>query len=541
MYRVCEAAGEIAGRFWRQHPALFYALGMLLGVQAALQRALYGFQTEQLILILPLGLLAFPLFLPAAMRSEGIHKRVILMLVIACTSFFYVEYTYRFPRLPPEGLDGLAQIEIHALSSSRTPFAKTWTYKGNLVAFKTTQEGALPKTWEGGGETLARNLPFRLSLPQNESTIRPKADRDYIVRARLKEITPGNYRLSPHKNMPWQSIQGTYSLAEQRFWAKTQLSAYIHRQIHGQAKANFLAGIATGDFDDRQLSVELSRFGLQHIMAISGFHFGIIAAILGFFLRFAFPKKYTPFVLIGLLTAYFLFLGCGPSIMRAWITIVVLLMGYIGQRQSFALNSLGLALLIVLFIDPLQCQNLGFQFSFLITAAILLFYSPCAKGLQYLWRKRSLSQMVDMTWIDQHGYLLLIFIKQALALAIAVNLIAFPMTLYIFHKFPWLSLAYNLFFPFLVSFAMLLLLLALASSVCLPPLADLLHALNNAYTGFLLNFVYNTPTSFDFYFRVSSFAFPLYMLYMCLVFAGGVVVRHRMEQRDESLAEFAFL
>ena len=77
---------------------------------------------------------------------------------------------------------------------------------------------------------------------------------------------------------------------------------------------------------------------------------------------------------------------------------------------------------------------------------------------QKMFRTRSLSKITEMHWLDQHAYCLLYYLRQGLALALAVNLVAMPITFFYFQKFPLMSLFYNLFFPFLVSFSMLLLL-----------------------------------------------------------------------------------
>ena len=54
-----------------------------------------------------------------------------------------------------------------------------------------------------------------------------------------------------------------------------------------------------------------------------------------------------------------------------------------------------------------------------------------------------------MTPLHQTGHLFSSLLRKALALNIAVHFVTLPVLLFIFLKFPWLSLLYNLFFPFL--------------------------------------------------------------------------------------------
>src|SRR5262249_55475973 len=156
-----------------------------------------------------------------------------------------------------------------------------------------------------------------------------------------------------------------------------------------------------------------------------------------------------------------------------------------------------IALLAILLFDPLMAKGIGFQFSFATTAAILLLFSSCDVAMQMIFNKRPLSQITKMDRTNQHGYFLLSTIRQGLALTLAVNLVALPMTLFYFHKFPWMSLIYNLFFPFLVSVSMLLLIIGTLSQLLFSPLGEWVHACNNVYTHYMLNYTYNMPTSVD--------------------------------------------
>ena len=81
--------------------------------------------------------------------------------------------------------------------------------------------------------------------------------------------------------------------------------------------------------EDRLMQFEFGRFGLQHIMAISGFHFAILAGFFSFGLHLMLNRRVANAFLIALLSTYFVFLGAGPSILRAWMTILITLGGAI--------------------------------------------------------------------------------------------------------------------------------------------------------------------------------------------------------------------
>lgn len=497
-------------RFWESHPVLLYSLFLLTGFQTAF------FHDPSLFL------LGTALALPLLFSQKRQNRiRLICGCCLLLTSCLWGSTLYLFPKLPPGGMQGKAHLEIGSVSLTSNHFGKRWTYRGTLRVF-TSEEGLI----------IARRIPYTTHIAANEDLKRPPATQEYLVEGRLKETSPGRYTLIVGKHTPWHPIAGTWSFAEMRLNAKNAVAAFIQKNIGNSRSATFLTGIATGYFDDHLMTMEFSRFGLQHIMAISGFHFAIIASFFGLLLRMITPRDFASTLLILVLSSYFLFLGSAPSVMRAWISIIVVLVGSLIRRESSGLNTLGIALFFTLLYDPLFCWNIGFQFSFIATAAILLLFPICDLLLQSSITKRRLSELVEMNRSTQHAYCLLTAFRQAVALTLAVNLITLPLLLYQFQRFPLLGLIHNLFFPFLVSISMILLVLACLSQL-LPPVSFLIHKLNSLYTQFVLDFTYKIPKSID---VVLIYAIPLYLLviYLILVFAVAIYLRENRSGREEN-------
>lgn len=247
--------------FWRQHPALLYGTSAFLGIQCAL---------GNYIAAVPLILLCFPFF----------NRRSVAGLLVFLSFYAYTSKHYQFPNLSEAGLHGTAYIDISSLSKKKTHFGNVWVYQGTLAAFFPDNKSV----------SAAKNIPYKITLSQ-ASVNPPPANCSYQIEGVLKINENGSYLIKVDKNKAWNSIKGSWSLAEFRFRMKNQLSNYISHHIKNSRSAIFLTGIATGNFDDRLMSYEFGRFGLQHIMAISGFHFAIIAAILSIFLRCLIPKR----------------------------------------------------------------------------------------------------------------------------------------------------------------------------------------------------------------------------------------------------------
>lgn len=492
---------------WTKYPALLYGLGCLLGFQCALS---WNLSLSSIILFLWLPFI-FKAFHP-------IRLRLLLSFLIACSSFAYAKMHFQFPELPTQGVEGIAHINISFLSESKARFTPTWIYQGNIVNFYPLNTDRTSKE--------ARNIPYRIFLPQTIED-RPLANQDYYIRGVLKK-TPSGYVLKLKKESLWNPIQDTWSLAEFRYQRKQQISKYLEREIKCPSASAFLTGMVTGDYEDRVLIAEFSRFGLQHILAVSGFHFVLLAAVLRPLLGLFLNRKITALFLITILTSYFLFLGCAPAVIRAWLTIIIFFIGHLLECPSTGINALGVSLLFSLLYDPLMSQNLGFQLSFLSTAAILFLYSGVDHSLQIIFIKRNLSKSASMSFLDQHGYLFLTYTRQAIALTLGVHIVALPVLLYDFEKFPTLSLVYNLFFPFLVTLSMLLLIIAFASCLFFPPLASLFHSINNFYTEWVLGLTYNLPISVDHYILFKNIPLYLVLIYLIGIFSWGAYLKKKL-------------
>ena len=508
-------------RFWNHHPALFYGVSSLLGFYCAFYDIQY--------LLFPLALFFTPYLF--VLRQKTYIKPLIMSLLILFSSLLYGKAHHHPFALPTEGVVGEAYMEIESVSEQSTYFGKNWMYRCHLRNFYPSDPSF----------SMMRNIKCTISLPQRSNLIRPLANQAYLIKGQLEQSKHARYYFKIDKKEEWLGVQGSWSLAELRYGLKQQVMTLFKEFFRDSTSAIFLSGLMTGEFDDRIMQSEFARFGLQHIMAISGFHFSVIAGILSLILRIIVPRYMrTPCVLIAL-TAYFLFLGNSASILRSWIMIVIALTGeYFGKNGS-ALNSLGVALLVILLIDPLLSQTVGFQFSFLATAAILLCFSPINFFLESIFPKRPLSQMKDMNKLNQHGYCLLAFFRQGLALALAINIFVAPISLYYFHQFSYMSLFYNFFFPLFVSLSLFLLLIGLIFSCVFFPLGQVFHSINNVYTQWILNLIYNLPHSVDVYYEAEEVSLWFVVVYVCLTFMIGIHMRSQLSEKRIENQDLAYI
>lgn len=461
--------------FFSRYPAFGFALLAAAGAELGLHELPFF-----LFLLIPLSYLFY-----------DNSKKTLYSTGLGSLSFLLVFYFIYFPEIPEEGVVGIAKISIEQLSLSSTAHQSSYIYKGKILSFS--------------GENIEiKGVPFYLSYPAKKKN-RPLANCDYEITCRLKKGRGIQAILKPIPGTPWTPL-GSYSFSESRHYLKQTLKNWMETQFTTPSTVQFLSGLVIGEFDDKNLRRDFGRFGLLHLLAISGFHFSIIASLLILLLRPFFHDKTLNLVLIVILSLYFLFLGWGPSILRAWFTLLVYLGAYFHERFSSPINSLGACLLIAALIDPLMLENLGFQFSFLTTGAILFGLEPCASFFDRIFPKRSLETVYTWPWIDQLFYITLGFMKNGLSLSCATTCTALPISLFYFGTFPLLSLIYNIFFPFLVSISMSLLIFGSLLSF-IPLFSHPIHLANDYFTSFILNLTYDIPESWDFLIKTDDYMF----------------------------------
>lgn len=169
----------------------------------------------------------------------------------------------------------------------------------------------------------------------------------------------------------------------------------------------------------------------------------------------------------------------------------------------------------------------------------MLAYGTADYYLCQILVKRPLSKMVEMNTWNQHGYCILAFFRQGLALLFAVNLFAIPLTLYYFHQFPLMSLLYNLFFPLLIAGSMGLLIFGMLTT-WIPFVGSALNYFNDKYTQMVLQLTYGMPESMDYHLKMDFFSTELLSGYLTIVILTVILLRESIKNNEEEEG-FAFI
>lgn len=152
-----------------------------------------------------------------------------------------------------------------------------------------------------------------------------------------------------------------------------------------EGTAPLVNALLTGDRSSLDSSV-MNSFrdsGASHILALSGLHLGIIYGILlkatSIFGKHPTVKAFRSLIIILLCGIYTLATGASPSLVRAFLFILVNETARLTHRSNNPLRVYCAALFIQTTINPQVISSTGFQLSYLAMAGIFLLYPALKK------------------------------------------------------------------------------------------------------------------------------------------------------------------
>ena len=128
-----------------------------------------------------------------------------------------------------------------------------------------------------------------------------------------------------------------------------------------------------------------SNLGISHLVAISGFHLGVLSALLFFLVKYPYKylqSNYFPYrsatrdtflLIAALLFTYMLFIGSPPSLLRAFVMLLVGFYLYDRGIKIISMQTLLLTALLIIALFPRLLFSLGLFLSLSGTFYILLF------------------------------------------------------------------------------------------------------------------------------------------------------------------------
>lgn len=306
-------------------------------------------------------------------------------------------------------------------------------------------------------------------LPKTEPLIYGQS---LVVYGKPQKIAPP---LNPDE-FDYQQYMYNKGISHQHF---IKSGSYIGTDLHNQGASikglslrirDHLARIIDSSFSDRNTKAlmlalmtgqreyfnediynSFIQAGIIHVLAISGLHVGIIYMFLIFILnplsRKKWSKTFSYCLKISILISFAFITGLSPSVMRATLMFIIMIIGKMLNRNTHILNSVFLSFFLLLVIDPFKLFDVGFQLSYSAVLGIILF-QPIIYKLIHV-------RLIFINWI-----------WQLTSVSIAAQLGTLPFSLFYFKQFPTYFLLGNIFaIPFISVVTILGFILVLTSFV----------------------------------------------------------------------------
>jgi competence protein ComEC len=284
---------------------------------------------------------------------------------------------------------------------------------------------------------------------------------------------------------------------------RKEIDKTIH-DLHTPQTAGLLRGLILADRSeiDYETKNEFINSGVVHILAVSGLHVGYVLVIFIFiFGRFGIYLR-SILTILGLIAFMFL-TGVPPSVFRATLMAVVIIIAFLSNRSTNIINSISIAAFIILLLNPNEIYNPGFQLSFSAVIAIGVLYPYFQKMIFKLHLKHK--------WVE---YILLFF-----GVSLSAQIGTLPFTLAYFSKLSVVALFANLLVIPTVGVIIGIAFITIFIGSFSYGFAIYFAAANDLFSGWMIAFIKYTG-SLDF----SFLWIRNYSMYDAIIFYAGLIL-----------------
>lgn len=198
----------------------------------------------------------------------------------------------------------------------------------------------------------------------------------------------------------------------------------------GPDARGLVPGLAIGDTSriDDDLDQAMRDVSLTHVTAVSGAHFAIVgAAVLGLVTLLSMPRAGRAVAVLVATVGFVALVHPEPSVLRAAVMGTIGVLALLLGRPSRAMPALGVAVLVLVVVDPWLARSYGFVLSVLATAGLVLVARPLALRLE-AWLPRWCAHALAVPFAAQLACapVLVLLAPVVSTYAVPANLLAAP-------------------------------------------------------------------------------------------------------------------
>lgn len=331
------------------------------------------------------------------------------------------------PTLPPEGdaqVTGVVagEVDFRAEKGQVRVILRDVTLNGERIAF-----GAYWTFYLKADEKIPDCLTPGARISMTAEVYHPQGQRnphgyDFRQALRQKNILIGLYGAAKLQALP--DGLSLYGLAARFNHRMAQTLRDVCGEEAGQLASAVLLGMRDEVPDEEQ--EQFRRLGIAHILSVSGFHVGVLVALLALLMMPVKHRRLRMALTLPMLLAYAFLTGGNAPAVRAVLLWALVCWGRIRHKRVLMLHVLCASAMIQLLFAPAQLFSASFQMTYGVMAAICGITAQTAPNAQKKrgWKGKILS-LLSVSAAAQFGVLLpeLYWFGRVPLLGIAVNVL----------------------------------------------------------------------------------------------------------------------
>ncbi len=331
------------------------------------------------------------------------------------------------PTLPPEGdaqVTGVVagEVDFRAEKGQVRVILRDVTLNGERIA-----SGAYWTFYLKADEKVPDCLMPGARISMTAEVYHPQGQRnphgyDFRQALRQKNILIGLYGAAKLQALP--DGLSLYGLAARFNHRMAQTLRDVCGEEAGQLASAVLLGMRDEVPDEEQ--EQFRRLGIAHILSVSGFHVGVLVALLALLMMPVKHRRLRMTLTLPILLAYAFLTGGNAPAIRAVLLWAIVCWGRIRHKRVLMLHVLCASAMIQLLFAPAQLFSASFQMTYGVMAAICGITAQTAPNAQKKrgWKGKMLS-LLSVSAAAQFGVLLpeLYWFGRVPLLGIAVNVL----------------------------------------------------------------------------------------------------------------------
>lgn len=193
-----------------------------------------------------------------------------------------------------------------------------------------------------------------------------------------------------------------------------------------------LKGLLLGDSSNIEENIKenFRNASMAHILAISGMHISYV--VIGFtkILNKVIGRRITKIIVIILLFVYMFLTGFSPSVIRATMMAILMIISNLFYRKNDFWTSISISLFLIIIYNPYLIMNIGLQLSYLGVTGIIIFQKTIFKILDNIKirnKKYKRKSKIKMKTLEKF--------KEILSVSISAQITILPIILYHYNTF----------------------------------------------------------------------------------------------------------